>query len=52
MDRQRRIEIVNQCRDWQDLDATMSLKDCFFRVYDDRMMTASELESIIEWMTI
>jgi hypothetical protein len=52
MNRDRRREILEICRDWQDLDATMSLKDCFFRVYDDRMMTASELESIIEWMTI
>ena len=30
----------------------MRIKDCFFALYDDRMITGTELDYLIDWMTL
>ena len=52
MTRERRFEILGYCKDWQETINTMSLKDCFFALYDDRMITGNELDYLMDWMTI
>lgn len=52
MIRERRFEILEQCKEWQNLFPDMSVKDCFFALYDDRMMTGKELDYIMDWMTL
>ena len=52
MTRDRRFEILGYCKDWQDLFNDMTLKDCFFALYDDRMIKATELDYLIDWMTL
>ena len=48
----RQKEIIGYCKDWQDTFPNMSIKDCFFALYDDKMITAKELEYLIDWMTL
>mgnify|MGYP000895381901 FL=1 len=52
MDRLRRLEILSYCKDWQDTFNDMTIKDCFFSLYDDRMISGKELDYLIEWMTL
>ena len=52
MERTRRFEILGYCEDWQNDFPNMSFKDCFFALYDDRMITKKELEYLIDWMTL
>ena len=52
MTRDRRFEILEYCKDWQNMFSDMTLKDCFFALYDDRMIKASELDYLIDWMTL
>lgn len=52
MDRLRRLEILGYCKDWQDTFPNMSIKDCFFALYDDRMITRKELEYLMNWIAI
>ena len=52
MTRERRFQILEQCKEWQILFPDMSIKDCFFALYDDRMITGKELDYLMDWMTI
>ena len=52
MERTRRFEILKQCKDWQNIFPDMSIKDCLFTLYNDRDITSSELDYLMEWMTI
>ncbi len=52
MDRLRQKEIIEQCKDWQDYFPNMSIKDCFFALYDDRMITPKELDYLMDWITL
>jgi len=52
MDRQRRLEILNKCKVWQNTFSDMSIKDCFFALYDDRDITGKELDYLMDWMTL
>ena len=52
MDRTRRLEILGYCKDWQNTFNDMSIKDCFFALYDDRMITGNELDYLMDWMTL
>ena len=52
MTRERRFQILGQCKEWQILFPDMSIKDCFFALYDDRMMTGKEIDYLMDWMTI
>lgn len=52
MDTLRRKEILSYCKDWQGLFPDMSIKDCFFACYDDRMISGKELDYLIDWMTL
>ena len=52
MTRLRRLEILEYCKDWQNQFPDMSLKDCFFTIYDDKMMTGKELDYLMNWMTL
>ena len=52
MYRTRRLEILDYCKDWQDTFNDMSLKDCFFALYDDKMISSKEMDYLIDWMTL
>jgi len=52
MTRQRRFNILDKCKVWQNTFPDMSIKDCFFALYDDRDITAKELDYLISWMTL
>lgn len=52
MDRLRRFEILDQCKEWQGNFPNMSIKDCFFALYNDRMITGKELDHLTDWMTL
>ena len=52
MDRLRKLEILEYCKDWQNEFNDMSLKDCFFALYDDRIISGKELDYLIDWMTL
>ena len=51
MKRERRFEILEKCKVWQNEFPNMSYKDCFFALYDDRDINGIELEYLIDWMT-
>jgi len=48
----RRRNILSLCQDWQGEFQDMSIKDCFFALYDDKDITGKELEYLIDWMTL
>jgi len=52
MTRYRRFEILELCKVWQNDFPNMTIKDCFFALYDDRDITAKELDYLINWMTL
>ena len=52
MTRNRRFEILGYCKDWQKLFPDMTYKDCFFTLYDDRMITGRELDYLMDWITL
>ena len=52
MERIRRFEILDYCKEWQNTFPDMSNKDCFFALYDDRMITGRELDYLMDWMTL
>jgi len=52
MTRERRFEILGYCKDWANEFPQMSYKDCFFALYDDKMITGKELDYLMDWMTI
>ena len=52
MNRIRRIEILGYCKDWQNQFPNMSIKDCFFTLYNDRMITGKKLDYLMDWMTL
>jgi hypothetical protein len=47
----RKKEIIEYCKDWKKVFPEMSIKDCFFALYKDRIITDKELESMIDWLT-
>ncbi len=52
MDKLTRLQILGYCKDWQNTFSDMSIKDCFFALYDDRMISGKELDYLIDWMTL
>ena len=52
MDKLRRLQILGYCKDLQNTFSDMSIKDCFFALYDDRMISGKELDYLIDWMTL
>ena len=52
MNRDRRSEILDLCKVWQNEFNHMTIKDCFFALYDDRDITAKELEYLMDLMTL
>jgi len=52
MTRERRFEILEQVKEWQKVNSNMRIKDCFFALYDDRMITGTELDYLIDWMSL
>jgi hypothetical protein len=52
MKRDRRFEILDLCKVWQNEFNHMTIKDCFFALYDDRDITAKELDYLMDWMTL
>ena len=52
MTRERRFKILDLCKHWQNTFSNMTIKDCFFALYDDRDITAKELDYLINWMTL
>ena len=47
----RRVEILYLCKVWQNEFNDMTIEDCFFALYDDRDITAKELEYLMDLMT-
>ena len=52
MTRERRFKILDLCKDWQNTFNDMTIKDCFFALYDDKMINKKELQYLINWMTL
>ncbi len=52
MFRLRRLEILGYCKEWQNTFPEMGLRDCFFALYDDKMITGKELDYLMDWMTL
>jgi len=52
MTRERRFKILGYCKDWQDTVPTMSLKECFDALLQDRMIAKKEFNYLIDWITI
>ena len=52
MTRYRRFEILELCKVWQNDFPHMTINDCFFALYDDRDITAKELDYLINWITL
>lgn len=48
----RRRAILSMVKDWQEINPTMSFKECFFLLYDDKMITGAELDYLMDWMTL
>ena len=48
----RRRNIVSLCKEWQNEFPNMSIKDCFFALYNDKMITGAELDYLMDWMTL
>jgi len=48
----RRRNILSLCQEWQSEFQDMTIKDCFFTLYDDKDITSKELDYLIDWMTI
>ena len=52
MTRDRRFEILELSKAWQNEFDNMTIKDSFFALYDDRLISGIELEYLIDWMTL
>jgi len=52
MNKQRKIEIVRLIKTWKGEFSHMSLKDCLFALYDDKMITDKELDYSIKIMQL
>ncbi len=52
MTRVRRFEILELTKVWQNEFPDMSIKDCLFALYGDRDILGSELDYLIDWMTL
>jgi len=52
MERIRLLEILEYCKDWQNTIPTMSLRECFNTLLQDRMINKKEFNYLIDWMTI
>ena len=52
MTREKRFEILEQCKELQNLFPDMSIKNCFLALRDNEVITVKELNYLIEWMTI
>ena len=52
MTRERRFKILDLCKVWQNDFPDMTIKDCFFALYDDRDITAKELDYLMDWITL
>ena len=50
MNPRRRKQVIEYCKDLQGKFPNMSIKDCFFALYEYRMITAKELDYLIDWM--
>ena len=52
MTRDRRFEVLEHVKQWQAVNHNMRVKDCFFALYDDRMISGIELEYLMDWMEL
>jgi len=50
MIKERRFEVLRLAKEWQNEFPEMTIKDCFFALYDDRDISATELDFLIDWM--
>jgi len=49
---QRRRNILSLVKDIQEVHPEFDIKDCFFILYDNKEITGSELDYLIDWMTL
>jgi hypothetical protein len=52
MIRTRRFEILGYCKEWQKTIPSMTFKDCFDALLQDKMITKKEFNYLMDWMTI
>ena len=52
MTRERKIKIVGLIKTWKGEFSHMNIKDCLFALYDDKMITAKELDYSIKIMEL
>jgi hypothetical protein len=52
MTRERRLEIFELTKTWTNEFPDMTIKDSLFALYDDRDILGTELDFLIDWMTL
>ena len=52
MTRERRLQIVEQIKDVQEVHPEFSVKDSFFVLYDNEDISGTELDYLMDWMTL
>jgi hypothetical protein len=52
MTRERRFEILENVKEWQRVNNNMRIKTCFFALYDNRTITGTELDYLLDWMNL
>tara|TARA_B100000768_G_scaffold130405_1_gene121004 strand:+ start:415 stop:573 length:159 start_codon:yes stop_codon:yes gene_type:complete len=52
MTQSRKKQILSYCKEWQEIEHTLTIKDCFDLLKNDRMITSKEYNYLIDWMTI
>ena len=52
MTRERRFEILELGKIWNNEFPDMSIEDTFIMIYNDRDITIQELDYLIEWINI
>jgi len=52
MTRERRFEILEHVKQWQSDNSNMRIKDSFFALYDDKVITGIELDYLMDWMAL
>jgi len=48
----RRRNILSLVKDTQEVQPEFDIKDCFFVLYDNEDITATELDYLMDWMTL
>lgn len=50
MTRERRFEVLELSKIWSDEFPDLSWKECFFTLYNDRDISRTELDYLMDWI--